>query len=195
MTPFLQTNSGNLVSILDPKPETIVYEDIVLVLSRTCRFNGHTDRFYSVAQHSCYCAELANLIAPEDHHLALACLMHDAAEAYVGDIVSPVKQFIPKILDIERKMLSVIFHKFGLQEQTTYTWERVLHIDRRLLFTEVRDLLPRCTYELGIPIEPVAPFTISPSPITLSRVRFNRQFSDLMIACDLDPTPHLASKD
>ncbi|HQP24038.1 MAG TPA: hypothetical protein PLP16_02645, partial [Smithellaceae bacterium] len=82
----IHTFSGIAFDLLDPKPEMILVEDIVHSLSLINRFNGAAKFPYSVAQHSLY---VAGLLPPE---LKLQGLLHDAPEAYVGDMVSPLKK-------------------------------------------------------------------------------------------------------
>lgn len=88
MTTML-TRSGQVVDLLAPSPHSIKLTDIAMHLSRIPRFNGATLRTWSVADHSLL---VADLIGPEyEPELALAALLHDAHEAYVGDIIQPLK--------------------------------------------------------------------------------------------------------
>src|SRR3954452_7535501 len=88
--PYLQTISGRFVNPLDPDLDQIDIGDITRALANTCRFGGHCRSFYSVAQHSVIVSELVEQRGgdPED---VFAALMHDAAEAYLGDMPHPVK--------------------------------------------------------------------------------------------------------
>lgn len=88
MTHLVQTLGGTLVPLANPQPRHILLPEIARALSRIPRFNGHTLRPWSVAQHSLLVMEL--LGADEDPELQLAALLHDAHEAYLGDITSPV---------------------------------------------------------------------------------------------------------
>jgi len=92
------THYGKTIDLLNPDPDTICLEDIAHNLSHLCRFNGATKYRYSVAQHSLY---VSNLVAPEH---ALPGLMHDAAEAFLGDVITPLKSLLPKYKEIETKM-------------------------------------------------------------------------------------------
>jgi hypothetical protein len=89
---WMQTCSGMPVDLLDPKPEQILLGDIAHALARLARFNGHTigDWPWNVAQHSL----LVESLMPEGTDAAgrLVALLHDAHEAYVGDLITPVKQ-------------------------------------------------------------------------------------------------------
>lgn len=82
------TRSGLVVDLLAPEPAGIRLTDIALALSRIPRFGGHTSRVWSVADHSLLVLQLMGEVAPST--VRLAALLHDAHEAYAGDIISPV---------------------------------------------------------------------------------------------------------
>ncbi len=87
-TPSVMTRSGQLVDLLAPSPSTIRMTDIALALSQIPRFNGHTSRFWSGADHSLLVHQLMgeDTAAP----LRLAALLHDGHEAFMGDMTSPM---------------------------------------------------------------------------------------------------------
>ena len=85
-----------------PRIDKVAIEDIAHGLAFQCRFNGQTCDFYSVAQHSLIVADLV----PESHRLA--ALLHDAAEAYLGDMVKPLKVLMPEFSGIEDKVTALI---------------------------------------------------------------------------------------
>ena len=108
-SPMIQLRSGRYLDLLDPKPTDIRIEDIAHALAHLCRFGGHTKGFHSVAAHSM----LVSANVPVD--LALAGLLHDAAEAYLGDISTPVKRIIdsPNFVAVEDRLNCVIAERFG----------------------------------------------------------------------------------
>ena len=103
------TASGIIVDIHNPTPDMITLEDIACGLSKICRFGGQINEFYSVALHSCYVSQ----IAPPD--IRLEALLHDASEAYLGDIIKPLKVILgATYTDIETRFMKVISAKFQL---------------------------------------------------------------------------------
>lgn len=96
---------------MDPKPENICIEDIAHALSLMTRANGHFPEFFSVAQHSIQCCKeaMARNYVPQ---VVLACLLHDASEAYLSDIARPVKRNMTMYLQIEEQLQNMIYEKF-----------------------------------------------------------------------------------
>ena len=88
--PYLQTVSGRWVNPFDPDPDQLDAGDIALALANQCRFGGHCRPFYSVAQHSVIVSELVEQRGGDVEDV-FAALMHDAAEAYLGDMPHPLK--------------------------------------------------------------------------------------------------------
>jgi len=106
------TKHGKIISLLDLQEETILIEDIANALSFICRFGGHTCCFYSVGHHSTLVAELAK---EESLELQKVALLHDASEAYLGDIISPLKHLIGELyFPIEERFMKIIFKKFEI---------------------------------------------------------------------------------
>lgn len=104
----INSYSGIVIDFLNPKIEMIKATDIAQGLGNTCRFGGQINQFYSVAQHSILVCELAPA------HLKRAALIHDAAEAYLGDVISPVKHLIRDLYEpLEQRLLTVIFERFN----------------------------------------------------------------------------------
>lgn len=87
----IETFTGESFNVYMPSVEMVHLDDIAQSLSLICRYNGHIPSFYSVAEHSVRVSMWLyfHLYPLEDQ---LAGLMHDAAEAYVGDMVRPLKR-------------------------------------------------------------------------------------------------------
>lgn len=131
---WFTTHSGTKVFCRVPRKEDIRIDDIAEALSKICRFNGHCAGFYSVAQHSVIAAQHA---APR---LKFAALMHDAHEAYVQDVISPLKDCLgDNYRNIENKWEAAVRDRFGVN-YTLEDWKEIKKIDLRMLATEHRDL-------------------------------------------------------
>ena len=124
-------HSGKFFDFVRPTPDMIEIEDIAWGLAHTCRFGGHVNGFYSVAQHSILVAAKVPCVR------MLEAILHDATEAYLGDIVKPLKNLLPEYQLLETRLWKVIADKFGLPHQMTPV---VKATDRRALSTEHRDL-------------------------------------------------------
>ena len=92
--PYLQTVSGRWVNPFDPDPEQLDAGDIARALANQCRFGGHSRAFYSVAQHSVIVSRLVEERGGDAEDV-FAALMHDASEAYLGDMPHPLKHRSP----------------------------------------------------------------------------------------------------
>lgn len=135
---WIFTASGRRYFPTSPEPEEILIEDIARALSQTNRYNGHTRMPLSVAQHSVICAYLV------PHEIALEALLHDAAEAYIGDMSRPIKQWLrsrDNSWDIMEDLNArAVARRFGLQ----YPWPaKIAEADNQALAIEVRNF--HCT--------------------------------------------------
>ncbi|MFN4278320.1 MAG: transcriptional regulator [Ferrovibrio sp.] len=135
--PFTQVRGGRNFFPLDPRPNEVFIDDIAEALAKQCRYNGHCKPFYSVAQHSV----LVSLVVPPKH--ALAGLMHDAAEAYIGDTVRPLKMVLEKaapgvLRGIADRIDRAIAERFLIPPAP---FEVIKHADNTVLATEKRDLM------------------------------------------------------
>lgn len=133
MNPTIQTSDGHYFNLLEPCPTTISIKGIAHALSNLCRFTGHPSEFYSVAQHSV----MVSLVVPPE--VAREALLHDAAEAYIGDVSTPLKMLLPEYKAIERNIEQVIAERFKLN-WAPMTQTLVKKADLILLATEKRDL-------------------------------------------------------
>lgn len=150
---------------LDPRPEDVTIEDIAHALSNVCRWGGRVREFYSVAQHSVHVAQIVERARPD---LALHALLHDAAEAYVGDAPTPWKRHLLVIRGKERepfenaehRILDAIGDRFGIRPYVGFL--TIKAADDIALATEARDLMGGLTWpgmvETNEPtIEPLSP--------------------------------------
>lgn len=120
----IRTYTGIYFNVFEPKPEMVRIEDIAHSLSMQCRFGGHLPKFYSVAQHSLMCSFGLN------KRYWLEGLLHDASEAYLLDMPSPIKKRMNDYKEIEHRLNKVIAERFNL----IYPWpDEVIKMDRQLL--------------------------------------------------------------
>ncbi len=132
---WMETYTGVPFYALDPRPEDIRIEDIAHSLANQCRYAGHTNKFYSVAQHSVIVSQ--NL----PQHLKLWGLLHDASEAYLVDLPRPVKYGTllgDEYKKIEAPLQTMIYEKFGLFGDEPAL---VKEVDNKMIPTERRDLM------------------------------------------------------
>jgi len=130
---YITTFTGRHVNPLDMSPDDVVVEDIAHALSQQCRFTGHTRLPLSVAEHS---LNVCILCREGDK---LAGLLHDASEAYLVDLPSPVKH-APEMaffVEVERRLQAVIRIAFGI----THGCPSVHAADKLALGIEARDLM------------------------------------------------------
>lgn len=132
---------GLLITPFTPRLNQIDIEDIARALSMTCRFGGHCKKFYSVAEHSVHVADYLRALGCENT-LVFRALLHDAAEAYLGDVPSPMKRHpsFDQYRDLERDFQNKIYVKFGLCKQDELPHQ--LHVvDKRMCNTEAQTLV------------------------------------------------------
>lgn len=140
MSDYIRTSSGVKFYPLNPDPQGILIEDIAHALSLLCRGNGHVKVFFSVGQHCIHCAKEAEQRGYSTR-LILACLLHDASEAYLSDITRPVKQHLQDYCRYEEHLLEVIYKKFLGSPLSQEEQKLVKIIDDDMLYYDLRDLL------------------------------------------------------
>lgn len=128
---WMQTYTGRAFYPLDPRTDEIDPVDIAHALSLLCRYGGHVQVFYSVAEH---CVLMSEAVPPE---CALWALLHDATEAYVGDMIRPLKHAMPAYREAEDRLMAAICDRFGLSPNCP---GEVKEADNRILRDE-RDAL------------------------------------------------------
>lgn len=167
---WILTATGKHFDLLEPDADLIDPRDIAHALAHLCRFNGHTREFYSVAQHSCIVAELV----PEEQKLA--ALLHDAPEAYLGDMTRPLKQWISVYRHFEDNVWQRVCERFDLAIELPAC---VHQADLIALATERRDLMPPdpAIWDCLIGIEPMAEH-IRPWSPTEARLTFHQRLMD-----------------
>lgn len=129
----IRTNSGAFINVFEATPDMILIEDIAHALSRLPRFGGHLNRHYSVAQHSVLAARF---IKGKDNKKS--ALLHDASEAYLLDMPTPIKARMQEYKMHEHNLMIAIFDKFGLEYPLP---PAVKKIDREMLDLEWENLV------------------------------------------------------
>ncbi len=175
--PFIETASGRSFKPLDPDPNEIDIEDIAHALSHQCRYSGHTRTHYSVAEH---CVRVSDLLAELGcpREVLLWGLLHDASEAYLVDIPSPLKttSLFAGYRVAEWTLMKAICERFGLSEEEPPV---VRVADLTLLSTEVRDLMPARAEHWGSLTHAPLPEQIRPWGPEEARRRFLERFESL----------------
>lgn len=126
------TFSGKRFYPLDPAVEDISIMDIAHGLSNVCRYGGQCKEFYSVAQHSVL---VSRVVSPENARWGL---LHDASEAYIGDIIAPLKATpqYESYREVEANLMRAICERFNLPEEMP---EEVHDADMYVRYAEMRD--------------------------------------------------------
>lgn len=174
---WFPTASGVKFYPTAPSMADIHIEDIAHSLAMQCRFAGHVKTFYSVAQHSV----LVSQNVPQ--HLALAGLLHDAAEAYCQDIIAPLKRtgLYEDHLAIEDHLLLMIFEKYNLPFWALPENQPLIkHADLRALMTERRDVChPKASlYDWHVDAEPFDAEIVGQSPQE-AKTSFLKRFEEV----------------
>ena len=131
-----------------PDVNQIHIEDIAHALSLMCRANGHFTRFFSVAQHSINCANEAKA-RNYSARVQLACLLHDASEAYLSDITRPVKSHLPDYKEIEKRLQDAIYGKFLCSPLAEDEITLVEEVDQDMLICEFNALMKKKTFDVN----------------------------------------------
>lgn len=167
MIPTVETITGKVVHLLQPHPGTIVFEDIAYPLSRIARYNGHTlGTFqYSVAQHSLWCAWIAQKYFKTPPATTLKVLLHDAHEAYTGDLVTPLKRQLDRIDDIQTGLQDVIHQALNVSPCTAEELEVISIVDGWAIAVESHHLRNNRGKHLDVPMPEDKLFKVWGEPV------------------------------
>lgn len=139
MMPEIRLASGVLFNVVEPDPRLMTPEVIAAGLSKMCRFGGHTKRFYSVAEHC-----VRGSYVCED---PLAFLLHDASEAFVVDVPTPIKRLLVGYAEIEDRIHRQIEVRYGV---SIIENEAVHRTDKLMLATEQQDLVVNASWDMQV---------------------------------------------
>ena len=138
---IMNTYTGKRFDPLQMKPEDVDLVDIAHALSLLCRGGGHIDRW--------------------ERKLILACLLHDASEAYIADIIRPVKPYLTNYLEIEDQIMSVIWQHFQL-ELTPEEHKKWKQIDDEILDSELKEMFSGEAERIPVPLRSTPDFSERP---------------------------------
>jgi hypothetical protein len=169
----ITTYTGKYFDILNPEVYEFDINEIAVALSNLCRYTGHVNRFYSVAEHSV----LVSRLVPSD--LALTGLLHDASEAYLGDVSSPLKKLLPEYKAIEERVERAIADYFSIPFPYP---EEIKKADKRMYWNErksvadngIRDGLWHQEFAAARKVDAVG------LPPHLARKSFLRRYKEIM---------------
>ena len=163
---IIMVHSGKMFDLVDIDPYLIDIYDIAHHLAHLCRFTGATREFYSVAQHSLF---VSINISPEN---AFVGLLHDATEAYIGDVSAPLKRVLPDYNHIEENLWEAIAWRFNVPVDLP---AEVKEVDRRLGDTEQMKFLPKPIVSYDRVMNPL-PIRLEAMTANASRVSFLREY-------------------
>ena len=161
MSSYITTYTGLHFYPTEPNPDGLRIEDIAHALSLLCRGNGHTKTFFSVGQHCLHCAREAQARG-YSRRVALACLLHDASEAYLSDVPRPFKQSMPQYRVLENRLLDVIYTKFLGAPLTNEEAVLVKQIDDDMLYFDLCVLLNEPSNEPETEMKSVFSYDVLP---------------------------------
>ena len=158
---YITTYTGKHFDPTEPDMTAVDIRDIAHALSMTCRGNGHVKTFFSVGQHCINCAREAKLRG-YSKRIVLACLLHDASEAYMSDVPRPFKKSLPEYVQAEEALLDKIYERFlgsVLDEEEQRIVKKIdddmLYYDLKVLLNEPSDKeAPQLQIELDYTVVP-----------------------------------------
>lgn len=167
---WIQTYTGRQFYPFKPEQSEVVIEDIAHHLSNICRFTGACRVHYSVAQHSVIVSQLV----PTE--FSLWGLLHDAEEAYLNDMASPVKPGFPEFKTVAQAVQVRILEQFGLSLPEP---DCVKHADLIMVATESRDLMANAPTMWKLPVAPLSGLTVVPWTPDQAEREFLRRFEEV----------------
>jgi 5'-nucleotidase len=164
--PTITLASGRLFDFLNPDGSDFTIEDIAHGLAHVCRYAGQCRGFFSVAEHSI-------LVSDTVTDFAYEALLHDAAEAFIGDVTRPLKQLLPEFRRIEATVQDAIIKRFGMHPGY---WKAVKEADLRVLAAEQAQVMaPGCAdWAVAAGIEPAPVVVRYLDPATAKREFLDR---------------------
>ena len=169
----MTTYTGRRLDPLAMTPDDIWPADVAHALSQLCRGGGHLRQFYSVAQHAVNCALEAKARGCSQR-VQRICLLHDASEAYLADIVRPFKQYLEEYLALEDRVMELVHARFGVGQLTPEEDACWKAIDDDMLAVELAALMQ------GEEDCPCPPMAVQPDLSLKSCAEVERQFLALM---------------
>lgn len=157
---------GQMFDFANVDPDKIDIYDIAHGLANSCRYNGQTPSFYSVAEHSLNLVEFVKNRVQNPRSLMKAALLHDAAEAYMGDIVRPLKRLFPEFSAYEDNLLQIIFEKYGVKHEM----KDIVQYDNEMTVLEIKKMFEddhKSTFQI---------YYLSPY---LAKLKFVKKFEEL----------------
>ena len=135
----ITTYMGHRFDPVNPQMETLDIRDIAHALSLTCRGNGHVKQFFSVGQHCIMCAREASARG-YSKRVILACLLHDASEAYMSDVPRPFKELLHEYVELEEKLIDLVYTRFIGSTLTEEEMKLVKKVDDEVLYYDMLEL-------------------------------------------------------
>lgn len=171
--PTILCRSGAYFDFKDPESSEFTIEDIAHGLSHICRFAGQCKKFYSVAEHSVHAS---NIVPPE---FAFEALMHDAPEAFIGDVSKPLKGLLPDYRRIEKEVERAVLGRFNLTPPLSST---IKDADLRMLKAEQAQAMRNSDVWPVVASFEQADVTLKFWEPVEAKERFLRRFAELIAA-------------
>lgn len=182
------TYSGLKYWLTDPHPDDVRIKDIAHALSMICRFGGHTMEYYSVAQHCVHCTDVIAQREPANILLQLHTLLHDSSEAFLGDVVRPLKLSLAGYSELEARTMDVIYEALQLPLPNVLDHAAIKLVDNELLMTERKEFIQHRGHDWGIDVKPLDIELGSLSP-TAAEYQFITKYDELRKRLEVASTP------